>query len=105
MQIERNRMDQTRLLELLVHNTTIPAAGSDTQYHGGFVNFLKTDPPKFSRAEDPLVADDWLHNVERMEPAHGMRSSWQCSHQIVRSRGRVSARLSVLLTFQMASWP
>jgi hypothetical protein len=65
MQIERNRMDQTRLLEQLVRNTTTPPASSDNQPHGGFVNFLKTEPPKFSRAEDPLVADDWLRNVER----------------------------------------
>jgi hypothetical protein len=124
MQIERNHMDQTHLLEQLVRNTTTPAASSDNQHHGGFVNFLKTEPPNFFWAEDPLVADDWLRNVERKleysrcsenkkvlfasyllegQPSHGMRILLLCSNQIMRSLGRASARLFVLLTFQLAS--
>ena len=71
LQVKRNRMDQTRILEVIAPNTsTLPGAsgsggGSGHQPRGGLAEFLRTQPPTFSRSEDPLDADDWLRLVER----------------------------------------
>lgn len=70
-QIERNRMDQTRILVAIARNTsTLSGAsglggGGGHQPRGRLAEFLRTQPPTFSRSEDPLEADDWLRLVER----------------------------------------
>ena len=72
LQIERNRAEDRRvLLEVIARNTSdLTSAsgsgqGSGHQSRGGLAEFLRTQPPTFSRAEDPLDADDWLRLVER----------------------------------------
>ena len=71
LQIERNRMDQTRMLEVIARNTSALSGASGSggggghQPRGGLSEFLRTQPPTFSRSEDPLDADDWLRLVER----------------------------------------
>ena len=68
-QIERNRMDQTRILEAIAHNTSStpgPAGGATTHHaHGGLADFQQTNPPTFSSSEDPMEAKDWLRNIEK----------------------------------------
>ena len=71
LQIERNRMTDSRMLEVIARNTSnLPGAsgsgqGSGHQPRGGLAELLLTQPPTFSRSEDPLDADDWLHLVEQ----------------------------------------
>ena len=63
-QIERNRMDQTWILEVIARNTsTLSGAsgsggGGGNQPQGGLSEFLRTQLPTFSRSEDPLDVDD-----------------------------------------------
>ena len=70
-QIERNRMDQTRILEAIARNTSnlsgASGSGGGGGHHqrGGLSEFLRTQPPNFSRSKDPLDADDWLRLIER----------------------------------------
>ena len=70
-QIERNHMDQTRILEVIARNTSnlsgASRSGGGGGHHqrGGLSEFLRTQPPTFSWSEDPLDADDWLRLVER----------------------------------------
>lgn len=70
-QIERNRMDHTRILEAIAQNTSnlsgASGSGGGGGHHpsGGLSEFLRTQPLTFSRSEDPLDADDWLRLVER----------------------------------------
>ena len=71
LQVERNRMDNMRILEAIERNTSVLARASGSggggghQPRGGLSEFLRTQPPTFSRSEDPLDADDWLRLVER----------------------------------------
>ena len=58
MQIEKNRMEQTRLLERLVRNTDQP---SEIKL---LSEFQRSQPPIFGGSEDPMDADDWLHSIE-----------------------------------------
>ena len=58
MQIERNRMEQTRLLERLVRNTDQPSEAR------GLSEFQRTQPPVFGGSEEPMDAEDWLHLIE-----------------------------------------
>lgn len=69
--IKRNRMDQTRILEAIARNTSTLSGASGLEegggHHprGGLSEFLRTQPPTFSRPEDPPDIDDWLRLVER----------------------------------------
>src|SRR5664279_5605337 len=58
--IEDNRLRNEQLLEQLVQNIAHRADQGATL--GGF---LKSQPPVFSEANEPLEADDWLHTIER----------------------------------------
>src|ERR1043165_5010058 len=66
MEAERNRRDQTRLLELIAQNTA---------HHRNVVvsiqDFILLNPPVFRCSSKPLEADDWLCSIERkLETAH-----------------------------------
>ena len=72
LQIERNRSEDRRvLLEVIARNTSAltvasgSGQGSEHQPRGGLAELLRTQPPTFSKSEDPLDADDWLRLVER----------------------------------------
>src|ERR1044071_9618948 len=60
MEAERNRCDQTRLLELIEQNTA---------HHRNVVvsiqDFIFLKPPVFQCSSEPLEADDWLRSIER----------------------------------------
>src|SRR3954470_12691548 len=60
MEAERNRRDQTRLLELIEQNTA---------RHRNVVvsiqDFILLKPPVFLCSSEPLEADDWLRSIER----------------------------------------
>src|SRR6266540_7559844 len=64
MQIKHNRQDQTELLRVLVQNTT-PRGRNGAKRHDDYSDFLRTQPPIFTRAKDPLDADHWLHTIEQ----------------------------------------
>src|SRR3954469_13474500 len=60
MEAERNRRDQTRLLELIEQNTA--------HHHNVMVSiqdFILLKSPVFRCSSEPLEADDWLHSIER----------------------------------------
>src|ERR1043165_9260625 len=66
MEAERNRRDQTRLLELIDQNTS---------HHCNVVfsiqDFILLKPPVFRCSSEPLEVDDWLHSIERkLDTAH-----------------------------------
>src|ERR1041385_5492598 len=66
MEAERNRRDQTRLLELIEQNTSC---------HCNVVvsiqDFILLKPPVFRCSYEPLEADDWLRSIERkLDTAH-----------------------------------
>lgn len=66
MEAERNRRDQTRLLELIEQNTA---------HHRNVVvsiqDFILLKPPVFRCSSEPLEADDWLRSIERkLDTAH-----------------------------------
>src|SRR4051812_29816416 len=66
MAAERNRRDQTRLLERIGQNTS-------HQNNSVFTiqDFLLLNPLVFRCASKPLDADDWLRSLERkLEAAH-----------------------------------
>src|ERR1044072_2501365 len=66
MEAERNRRDQTRLLELIAQNTA--------HHHNVVVSiqdFILLKPPVFRCSSEPLEADDWLRSIERkLDTAH-----------------------------------
>ena len=64
MQIEQNRQAQTVLLEALVRNMA-PHGGGGVGHRDDFLDFLRTQSPTFTRAEDPLDADHWLCTIEQ----------------------------------------
>src|SRR3954469_20432539 len=66
MEAERNRRDQTHLLELIEQNTA---------RHRNVVvsiqDFILLKPPVFRCSSEPLEADDWLRSIERkLDTAH-----------------------------------
>ena len=72
LQIERGRAEDRRMMmEVITRNTTALSGASGSgqghahQPRGGLAEFLRTNPPTFSRSDDPLDADDWLRLVER----------------------------------------
>src|SRR3954469_16319364 len=66
MEAERNRRDQTRLLELIAKNT------SYRQHEVTSIqDFILLNPPVFRCPYEHLDADDWLRSIERkLETAH-----------------------------------
>src|SRR6266498_2490044 len=50
MQIECNRQDQTELLRVLVQNMA-PRGGNGAERHDDYSDFLRTQPPIFTRAK------------------------------------------------------
>ena len=66
MEAERNRRDQTRLLELIAQNTA---------HHRNVVvsiqDFILLKPPVFRCYFEPLEDDDWLRSIEcQLDTAH-----------------------------------
>lgn len=64
MRIEQNRQMNQALLEALVRNTA-PQGGGGAGRRDDFLDFLRTQPLTFTRAEDPLDADHWLRTIEQ----------------------------------------
>src|ERR1041384_7778410 len=66
MEAERNRRDQTRLLEIIEQNTA---------HHRNVVvsiqDFILLKPSVFRCSSEPLEANDWLRSIERkLDTAH-----------------------------------
>src|SRR6266508_3562372 len=62
---------QTQILQLLAQNIAnleppqSPHGRHGQQQMASYSDFAGTHPPVFSKAEDPLEADSWLHLMER----------------------------------------
>ena len=100
MAIEANREQSNRLLEQLVRNSA-PRDNRCTT----LTDFLRTQPPQFASAKEPLEADDWLHAMKRKfgalhvpEAEHvnfatyllsGSAGAWWESHMSMSAPGRV----------------
>src|SRR3954470_20679440 len=66
LEAERNRHDQTRLLECIAQNTSRQQDSVVT-----IQDFILLKPPVFRCPSEPLDADDWLRSLERkLETAH-----------------------------------
>src|SRR4051812_19040202 len=66
MEAEKNRRDQTRLLELIEKNTA-----RQRNVVVSIQDFILLKPPVFSCPSEPLEADDWLRSIERkLDTAH-----------------------------------
>src|SRR3954462_526520 len=66
MEAERNRRDQTRLLELIEQNTA-----RQRNVVVSILDFILLKPPVFRCSSEPIEADDWLRSIERkLETAH-----------------------------------
>src|SRR3954471_13909297 len=66
MEAEKNRRDQTRLLELIEQNTA-----RQRNVVVSIQDFILLKPPVFSCSSEPLEVDDWLRSIERkLEAAH-----------------------------------
>src|SRR3954465_6754938 len=66
MEAERNRRDQTRLLELIENNTSLQRDAVIS-----IQDFILLNPPVFRCSSEPLDADDWLRSIERkLETVH-----------------------------------
>ena len=58
--------ENSRLIQEMAHNNN--HNGNSRRNHQGetrYGDFLETRPPVFSKAEDPLEADDWLRVIEQ----------------------------------------
>ena len=64
MQVEQNRREQTGLLQAIAQHLA-PRGGGEAAREGDFADFLRTQPPVFTRAKDPLEANHWLRTVEQ----------------------------------------
>src|SRR3954462_12139082 len=60
LEAERNRRDQTRLLEHIEQNTSCQQDSVVT-----IQDFILLNPPVFRCSSEPLDADDWLRSIER----------------------------------------
>jgi len=60
--------DNARLLRELAQREPHPAPNMRAQHNGEgetrYVDFTKTRPPVFTKADEPLEADDWLRTME-----------------------------------------
>src|ERR1044071_5677299 len=66
LEAERNRRDQTRLLERIEQNTSRQHDSAVT-----IQDFILLKPPVFRCSSEPLDADDWLRSLDRkLETAH-----------------------------------
>src|ERR1043165_10229948 len=66
LEAERNRCDQTCLLERIAQNTSRQQDSVVTIH-----DFILLNPPVFRCPSEPLDADDWLRSLERkLETAH-----------------------------------
>src|SRR3954465_7721489 len=66
LEAERNRRDQTRLLECIAQNTSRQQDSVVT-----IQDFILLNPPVFRCPSEPLDANDWLRSLERkLETAH-----------------------------------
>src|SRR4051794_7010647 len=66
MKAEKNRRDQTRLLELIEQNTS-----RHCNVVVSIQDFILLKPPVFRCSYEPLEADDWLRSIERkLDTAH-----------------------------------
>src|SRR3954466_3144674 len=66
MEAEKNRRDQTRLLELIEKNTA-----RQRNVVVSIQDFILLKPPIFRCSSEPLEADDWLRSIERkLDAAH-----------------------------------
>src|SRR3954463_1258748 len=66
MEAERNRRDQTRLLELIEQNTS-----RHCNVAVSIQDFILLKPTVFRCSSEPLEADDWLCSIERkLDTAH-----------------------------------
>ena len=118
--IEENRLRNERLLELLV----LQGARRNNECNN-LTGFLRSQPPTFTFAKEPLDADDWLRTLEcKFAALHVSAAkqvnfatylltraagSWWESHaamsaSAISSPGLNSALPSVLLTFLSPSW-
>ena len=64
-QIERNRMDQTQILEAIARNTSPTPGPSGPRAQGGLADFQRTHPPTFFGTKNPMEAEDWLKTIEK----------------------------------------
>ncbi|XP_051217126.1 uncharacterized protein [Lolium perenne] len=55
-------VNQTRLLEEMIRSNAAHRAPQDQEI--SLMDFQKCDPPNFTSASEPLVADDWLRDME-----------------------------------------
>src|SRR3954468_25012528 len=66
MEAERNRRDQTRLLDLIEQNTA-----RQRNVVVSIQDFILLKPPVFRCSSEPLEANDWLRSIERkLDVAH-----------------------------------
>src|SRR3954468_10474624 len=66
MEAEKNRRDQTRLLELIEQNTA-----RQRNVVVSIQDFILLNPPVFECSSEPLEADDWLRSIGRkLDTAH-----------------------------------
>src|ERR1041385_9025544 len=66
MEAERNRRDQTRLLQLIEKNTSLQRDAVIS-----IQDFILLNPPVFRCSSEPLDADGWLRSIKRkLETAH-----------------------------------
>jgi hypothetical protein len=73
-------LQQNRLLEVLVTTLIAQAQGNlgnpkPTAHHNGndsrIADFNRLQPPKFGGSDNPIEADDWLHEIEmKLEIVH-----------------------------------
>ena len=98
--IEGNRARSEQLLEQLVRNSAPRNNNCNT-----LPDFLRTQPPTFAFAKEPLEADDWLRAMERKfaalhvpEAEHvnfatylltGSAAAWWESHMSMAAAGHV----------------
>lgn len=58
--------NNARILQALVQNRVpAPQGCQDPPPNNTYANFLKTHPPVFQKAEEPLEADDWIRTIEQ----------------------------------------
>ena len=62
-------IDNARLLRELAQSNQNMMHGNRGRNHQRqettYVDFTDTQPPVFSKADEPLEADDWLHTIEQ----------------------------------------
>ncbi|BAF23431.1 Os08g0315200 [Oryza sativa Japonica Group] len=72
MAVERNREAENAVLQQIAASAAATAThiaqgagGGGHHAAGGLAEFQRTQPPVFTRSDDPLDADDWLRTIER----------------------------------------